>query len=514
MKTLMSLCKVNAFHLCNPKDPKLKQKIILTVLVVAVAGSYLFAYCFFAARILHQAGLLEILPSAVFTLASIMALISSVYHVNGRLLHLKDDDLLYALPLSKKTILLSRLLPIYLENFIIMAAVFIPCIIAMIYYGLTSVSFYLRLLFLLPWAPMLPLGLGIIIGLFIDQIATHFKHSRLIAILLTFAFVFILYYYIFKLDSVENPASVIELFSKLLAQLYPLSQYFGQFLMQKDGLALVTYVMVQLASFSVMILFMSTMRTTKKAPIQHHVHLKIQQHSILKTLYLKEWRRYFNSVVYVTNTAIAYVLLLGMSLFLQFQDLDDLLIILEMTDLKDIFVAILPLIISFFMAIGTTTAASISMEGNTFWQTKVLPIPPQTIFLAKILLNLSLSIPSIFISCVLLAIPLNLSLQEFVLLMIIPILHTLLFSQVGIICNLYMPNLHWTSETKAVKQNPALVVLLCFALVICFTPILLIWKNVSKTLVFSSLIIFLILTNILCVLYLQKYGPQKYHQIK
>ena len=73
MKILVSLCKSQALQIINPKDPKLFKKIGLFTLLALIVGGYLVSYCFFAAYYLSKVGLLNLLPAAVFTIASLLA---------------------------------------------------------------------------------------------------------------------------------------------------------------------------------------------------------------------------------------------------------------------------------------------------------------------------------------------------------------------------------------------------------------------------------------------------------
>ena len=82
-------------------------------LLALIFIAYLYGYCFFAAMTLASIGLIDMLPPSIFTIASLICLMTSIYHVDGALLHAHDDVILGALPLSRKTIVLSKIIPIY-----------------------------------------------------------------------------------------------------------------------------------------------------------------------------------------------------------------------------------------------------------------------------------------------------------------------------------------------------------------------------------------------------------------
>lgn len=515
-KTLLS---IHFLQLYNPKAPKNIKKILLYGFVLVVLGGYLFAYCFLAARFLSQAGLLSLLPAAVFTLGSIMMIISSCQQVRGSLQHYRDETFLFALPIPHKAIYLSRWLFIYLCNLAILLVILIPCMIAMHIYGHFAISFYLRLLPLFPFAPFMPMAIGMVAGLLIEAIARRFANSRIISIVLTFAFVFVLYYYIFNISAIEDATTILALISSMLAGIYPLSRLFIAFLCDSQIGHLVVYMLLSLGALLVMTGLtkcypaIQNIKSAKKAKAK--LQVKNHQSSVLGALFQKEWRRYFSSVPYVTNTAIAYVLLLGVAVYLQFQDIEPLLVYLEMLSYRSMIVWYIPFMIGFIIAIGTTSACAISMEGKNFWQLQVLPLQAKTIFQAKILLNLSLSLPSVSLAILLLGRALQCQLSDIAMIWLLSSLYALLFSQLGLLFNLALPHLTWDNETKAVKQGMAILLVLLASLLLCALPItFMITTKIDPVLIRRLMILVMILLNILVARYLNgPAGEKKFRSI-
>lgn len=513
MKILYSLCKTHALQIFNPKAKHNGRKLALFGFLILLGAFYLFAYCFFIAKFLNKAGLLSLLPPSVFTICSLLCLMTSVYRVEGALIHAGDDTLLNALPLQNRTIILSRFIVMYIENLAIFAACFIPCIVAMNYFGHLDLAFYLRLLILIPFAPLLSMVLGMLIGLMIQIISRRFRNSHFINIFLTFALIFAIYYYSFKMGEMKNIDSLAMTITSMLTNIYPLSKLFVNFLMDSQITALLSYFLIQVLSGIVFIQTASLIKDKNFTFKQKAIKTKIKAHSCIMTLYKKEIKRYINSVPYVTNTAVMDVLLIGLCIFLQFQDLDNILTLLEMTGFKSNITNILPIMVGLMVGMSTTTASSIATEGKHLWQLKALPIPPIKIFISKIMVNLTLSIPTILISTVLLTNALHLNMKETGLLLVIPTLNAFLYSQAGLIANLFFPHLHWDSEMKAVKQGVATLIIVFTAMGTGMIPIGLIQAGFSTSTIISILGIILIVLNLACAFYLYKYAPQKFHQI-
>ena len=115
------------------------------------------------------------------------------------------------------------------------------------------------------------------------------------------------------------------------------------------------------------------------------------------------------------------------------------------------------LIVCMMSAMNTITASSISLEGKYIWMLKVLPIAPWQIFAAKIGVHVVITgVPAVF--C---AVAFAIAGGADILTILYMIAATLLFvvfsAIVGLLCNLKFPNLNWTNEAQAVKQNMSII---------------------------------------------------------
>ncbi len=165
------------------------------------------------------------------------------------------------------------------------------------------------------------------------------------------------------------------------------------------------------------------------------------------------------------------------------------------------------------VGIGTTTSCSIALEGKSLWQLKTLPIKAQTVFLAKIMLNLTLSIPSVLLIAFLLMNALKFDVVTLGLMIGMPLLYATLFSQVGLIGNLFFPHLNWTSEVKAIKQGFATLFVVITALTLGMLPIALLQTDLESATIIGTLVIALIVGNIGCIIYLKQFAPKKFYRL-
>ncbi len=120
--------------------------------------------------------------------------------------------------------------------------------------------------------------------------------------------------------------------------------------------------------------------------------------------------------------------------------------------------------------IMSPTSSTFSIEGNTFWLLKNLPIKFRTIALSKILAySIVFLIPSL-LGCLLLTFALELTLLEAVGMLCLVITAIILVSLLGMAINLNFYNLHWTNEVVVVKQSASAFISIILGLVIGLVP--------------------------------------------
>ena len=101
------------------------------------------------------------------------------------------------------------------------------------------------------------------------------------------------------------------------------------------------------------------------------------------------------------------------------------------------------------------TAPSVSLEGKHIWIAHVNPIPPVAALMAKLHLQLLLTLPLLLaVSVVALAV-LGISGIYLLLVPLCAVLYAVTMAALGLFCNLLLPNLTWTSEIVPVKQGLA-----------------------------------------------------------
>ena len=95
----------------------------------------------------------------------------------------------------------------------------------------------------------------------------------------------------------------------------------------------------------------------------------------------KEWKRFTGSAVYLLNTGIGILFLpvLTALLAVKYSDIKSAMEPMGVAHLLPLLCFALPAMVA---SMDNTAAPSISLEGNTLWRLKSLPIPPWQILKA------------------------------------------------------------------------------------------------------------------------------------
>ena len=173
-------------------------------------------------------------------------------------------------------------------------------------------------------------------------------------------------------------------------------------------------------------------------------------------LYAKELKKYFGTTTYVVNTIIGPLLFVFGSVYFTFSDSSYLAMLTG--DGAAFAVPALVLFQVFTLAMGCTTAASVSLEGKSLWILRSSPIAAKSVFGAKIGVCLTILLPSSLIGTLVLVFGLGLDAVSGVALIVSAVILPLVVAVLGLLANLRFPRLDFVNEAQAIKQGAAAVI--------------------------------------------------------
>ena len=168
----------------------------------------------------------------------------------------QDSDFLLSLPISKKTIVASKLINIYFFNLLLSILIMVPVYIA--YLDIINSSGMLtKMILSLFIIPIIPTTIAVFINSIITIISSRFKYKKLIQTILMLALITFSMYFAFNLNSnLElNIFDIENSFNNFFNNVYPLTKYFTNMIINNDLNSTIIFVGLSLVSIIILILF-------------------------------------------------------------------------------------------------------------------------------------------------------------------------------------------------------------------------------------------------------------------
>lgn len=381
--------------------------------------------------------------------------ISTIFLAKKQLFEAEDNEALLALPVKPRDILLSRMVVILISNYFFTLLCAIPAMGVWGYLGgFTPLSFILCLVSVLA-LPLLALSLAALVGWLLSLATARVKNKSLITLLFSLAF---LGGYMAVMTNIEsiltrlltNASAVAE---GIRSAFYP----FYAFGLGASGSVLYTllFLAMMFAPFILTVWILSrtflALATRQAVVSDGKAYTKREQHlsPVRKALLIRELKRLTHSSTYMLNSGMGLLMLLIFACGAPFiyQELPAEVVILGN------YIGIMG--IAFCLTTTLFTAPSISLEGQTLWQLKSLPISGGDILRSKLDMHLVLTAPVTLIASMSCAIFMAKGVLPIVATILLPQALNLIVGEVGLLIGLAFPRFDWTNEAIVVKQSLA-----------------------------------------------------------
>lgn len=454
---LYSLFGINRLLHSHNKKEKNRTLIIgiagLTIIGILV---YLSGYI---CSVFANAGLVQAIPTLLIVIYSLIVLLLTFLKSSGALVGLKDYDMVMSLPVNNISVILSRLTMLYIMNLIIGMIAMIPAIV--VYGTNTSVAIgdFFVLVITLLLTPVIPMLIALTIGIIIVAVSSKSKHNNILALLFSIIGILLFVYVSSKMQTMDT-TQIVDISTMLINrfnQFYPPASLVSKALLHSDWVSLGIFILssfIALIAFAAIVSHFYKQLNTKA--FSHHAGKDfrlgdLSVSSPLIALYKRELARFFSCTIYALNSCIIIILLLVISIMSVFYLPDVITQQLEALGIMSVLETVIPLVISVLVCICCTTSASLSLEGKSRWIMCSVPVKTITVFNSKILVNLTVILPILWVSLVLLRIAFSLTVIQTIFLFITPTIYALFISVIGMLLNVKYPRYDWTSEYYAVK---------------------------------------------------------------
>ena len=485
---LLNTLPINDF--CGNNKQKRNIAVLFVVVIVYMAIN-IGAFSVTTTMNLIHAGLVEYVYASLLSLTSIALITLLLFTLNALLFEGNDYDMLQSLPVSKRDIIASKLLIVYIFAFCFTCGMMLP---GMVVHVLITHA-YLQLAFgilSLVFVPVIPIGIAIILSVGILYVASFAKHTTVLKVLLSVLLFIGLMVGIFLLQSAGGLSTMIGL---QMIQIYPLSLIF-----LKSNLL---YACISIV-VSVLIFYMLTWKyevlhklSTKRRVIYHDATFK--HHSAFHALYQKEMQRFFGSYLAVINQGFGVIMLVIGSVLLVFS-------MLKVSQIPINVIDYIPLVIAGMLAFTFPSASSLSLEGKNLWIIQTAPIKMKDIIFSKISVTLSLHLIGYVCAIIAVFLRFSLSVEQMIAVLLIPLVYSFFTAILGFALDYRFANYSWDNEVVPIKQSLQVGLTMLTGLFMVGLPILLstclvinlyfVMYLVASILFIVSVILFLLLSRI------------------
>lgn len=401
----------------------------------------------------------------------------------------KDSEFIFSLPIKSWE---AKLLPLFSKYII---HVFLTFIVLMFGYILSlsflNIYFIVILLVLIVLSfiiPLLAINLTFLISLFVRNFLTFMKLRNHVteSILSLGIFVAPLIYFIFNSEIIDYKEWFINA-SILRYSIYDITEF--HFLLNLILLLIITIVTTWLTIFLLNRFHNSLKEQKGKQLKRRNTNSVWTVRTPIIALLRKEFKLYFSSLTYVSNTLLTPV---GMVL------LNICILIGVIPNVHSFSYDIIGLTITaqhlftmitfVFLMLTTTTSCSLSFEGKSIWVMFVAPIRLTKIALAKVLVNILLFLPGIALTVIVFYTVFHVSITYLLTMIVLMFTTLFLISMVGFLVNLRFPSYTWSNDMEVVKQSKATIITAIISMVTIPVIIVVVYLGNVFLLLLASLI--------------------------
>ena len=509
MSNLLNLTKINfcgQFRISKFSSILSLLKTLLFISLYCILGFFIYRFANYMVTTFNKLGMPELALSEFFAFGSMFILALSIFRMD--IFNSKDHDLLASLPISKKVIVASKLINVYIFNLLIIAIIMVPVYITYINTASYSPNFFLLAIISILTIPIIPTTIAVFLNSIITIISTHFKYKKIIqTILMLILMVFSLYFAYEMNNSLElDILNISGSFNNFFNTFYPPTKYFINMLVDNNINSMLIFIGISILSIIALIIFLSIFynKVTNKISVraQHIVNFKrISNQSYFTNLVKKDIKRVMYSPNFLLNSCMGLILLILIPIILLFVNINN---IENIPITEEILIKYLPIIFAFLILLSSTTSSLISLEGKSIYILKMLPIKFSKIWQSKVLSNYIIILIASLISLIIFNFSLNLTLKTNIEIIMIILSSGLFISLYGLVINLVFPNFSWKSEIKVIKQSASSFITVITGLLI---GLFIVYKcnTFPNNYIFLLFISFIIVSFIL-VLFLQIVG--------
>lgn len=438
--------------------------LVYMVLVVVVIGGMIVSIATPICEPLVKADHAWLYFIVMGVMALAIGVFASVFTTYSSLFLAKDNDLLLSMPIPVRYIVASKLIGVYLIGAIYSLIVLIPAEI--VYFAAAGVCFSAvigGIVFSFS-VTLLVFALSCLLGWIVARLSVRFKKNGYVSTVASLAFIALYYVCYFQatelIGSVVNNIATVggELVSNAYV-LYMIGSSATGNMLNSALLVLAASALAFGACFLLTKSFAKIAMSSRGMSSTKHGSDKIKSKSVFSALLGREFGRFTSSSTYMLNCAMGVlficaavvVLIINAGMFVPGAREG---ILADETFIATAFCTCACALCGMI----DTAAASVSLEGNTLWLIRSMPVDEKYILLAKAGVQYLLTaVPMLVLSVTAVCIALP-GVIGSVTMIILPQLFALFNSFADVYINLCHPSFDWSSEVYPIKQSMCILI--------------------------------------------------------
>lgn len=502
-------------------DKKARLRLMGLIAILVYAFVMVYSFCSSLAMALDELGRIDILPELLLTAASMLVILSSLFSARDLLFSYRDREMLSAMPISKRTLVGSRVIIMLSYEVAYTVILTLPMFIVCGKFFGGGLYYILCALFGCLLTAVIPALCGAALGTAMSALLSGFKGAKFLRYLvLTIIALGIMAVSMSQnLNGESLSAADIDKISGTLGavrSVLPCVRLFSEGL-AGSAVKLIIFVLLNIAAIAVFILAvgaLSPIIAERTAAGTHgrvyNPQKKHRARNLGKVLLWREVKLYIGSPLYVFNTAFGLLLLIivavALAVFRNGRVVSDLIMMLG-----DSFADTIPFLFGMLLAMCEITASSISIEGKRIWLIRSMPIPAGKILASKFLLNFILDAGVAVIASTAMMFTFPMKTATRIMAYLLPLAYSLFSSLLGLTVNLLMPKLDWTNEAAVVKQSGAVTVSTLVGMTVGLIPM--IFAGIFGSPVSYITAAALIGASLMLVLWLSRKGVRRFCEL-
>lgn len=477
-----------------------------------------YAWMFKMTGILNSENIIMI----VMMIVTMMTVVFGISVAKGHLFSFSDYNLLMSLPIRKAELFIVKLFSYLIYTLSIYIIGLLP---SFIYIGITDgfgIDYYLLGILTIIISSLVPSLIAIFLAIFLRKISGNGKYQRLIENLFNILLLVVIFGISMNLVKVEEMED-INFVGEVIAQSLPFIKAYADIIFKHNIINLLILTLISAIVGYVLVKFLSKtfIRLNEMANVGYKTKDYkgggIKSSGRIMALYKMEFKRFLKNFMYFLNTCIFGVMLYAGVIYLLFnQDLiKEMTAAISMFGDGDIVYSFTVLMLCIFVIHTCDIAAiSISLEGKNLWILKSSPLSPKDVFLAKGLVNFTVSMVIATVPYALLSLILGVNLLYVLVGVLVLVLSAVFTSAYGLLINLLLPKLEFDREIVVIKQSASIMVALFSNFLIVFAiGFLLMYLNEISFMSYLILIIIYIILDIILLYLLNGYGVRKFRNL-